>query len=140
MLATTERCVGEYMKNKTMGDILRPTKGVESYAKIALRANNWLREEADKGRKLEVFRMSSEQVRRIFENETASPKPIYLEALAAAQRVDVNELYKSAGLPIPMIESNDPIQRVEFALDGQDNLDDWQIEAIKRLVEQRRKK
>jgi hypothetical protein len=37
-------------------------------------------------------------------------------------------------------ELSDPIERVEFALSGQDKLEDWQIEAIKRLAEQKRKK
>lgn len=34
---------------------------------------------------------------------------------------------------------DNPIEIVEFALEGQDHLEDWQIEAIQRLLEERRK-
>lgn len=85
------------MVSKTLGDILRPTKGDDSYPRIANRANAWLRQQREAGRELPVASMSSEQVRRVFEDHTVSPKPIYLEALAAVQDVDVRALYAAAG-------------------------------------------
>lgn len=86
---------------QSLGDILRPTKGEESYTKIAIRANEWIRKQIDSGRDLNIKHMSSEQVRRIFENITFNPAMIYIEALAAVQHVPLNSLLEAAGYPVP---------------------------------------
>lgn len=116
MPVATARCVGEDMAQKTVGEILRPTKGADSYPRIAIKANNWLREQIETGRPLSVSRMSSEQVRRIFEDITAKPDMIYLEALAAVQRVDVTVLYEAAGYSVPVAPSNGLSQQERFII------------------------
>ena len=82
---------------KTLGDVLRPTKGDSSYPQIANRANAWFRQQLDSGRPMGITRMSAEQVRRIFEDYTERPRMEYLEALAAVQSVDAKDLFQIAG-------------------------------------------
>jgi hypothetical protein len=85
---------------------LRPTKGEDSYPKIAIRASNWFRAEKEKGRDLPIDRISAEHVRRIFEDMTARPDMIYLEALAAVQNVNLGSLLSAAGYAVPQQAGN----------------------------------
>lgn len=86
----------------TVGELLRPTKGERSYPQIALRANEWIRQQVEAGTYPVAVRMSPEHVRRIFEDHTQKPNPIYLDALAVIQEVDRFDLYEAAGLSVPM--------------------------------------
>ncbi len=101
MLATQAHVLVTSMATQTLGEILRPTKGADSYEKIANRANEWFRKQIAAGRELHIRRMSSEQVRRIFEDQIERPASVYLEALAAAQEVDFSCLKVAAGYEQP---------------------------------------
>jgi len=94
----------------TLGEILRPTKGSDSYARIANRANEWFRGEAQRNGQIPITRMSSEQVRRIFEDQTERPNTVYLRALSAAQGVDLGDLYEAGGYRLP---ESDPIRGID---------------------------
>lgn len=113
MQVTTILRVGEPVAKQTVGDILRPTKGQDSYARIANRANAWLSAEVERGRSMPITRTSSEQVRKIFEDLTARPDPIYLEALAAVQKVNLRELYDAAGYPTVILQNGRPVDHTE---------------------------
>ena len=100
------------MSTSTIGEILRPTKGADSYPRIANRANQWLRSRLEAGARLSASRISAEHVRRIFEDQTERPRPVYLQALAAAQQLDPAVLLEAAGYwpdiaPDNLIESVD---------------------------------
>ncbi len=86
---------------KTLNTLLMPTKGTLSYAKIATKVNEWLRDQMDTGRELETQRISAENVRRIFEDLIAQPSRITLEALAAVQEVPLADLFEAVGYFIP---------------------------------------
>lgn len=100
---TTKRLWQEciFVVRKTIGEILRPTKGNDSYPKITIRANEWLRKMAEENNRMSVTRMSSEQVRRMFDDSIERPKQEYLHAVAHAQNIPVQLLLEAAGYPVP---------------------------------------
>lgn len=63
------------------------------------------------------------------------PSEAILEKFAKGLDADVHKLRVAAGYE----QTSDPVERVEFALEGIDHLEDWQAEAMVRLIEQRRK-
>lgn len=62
------------------------------------------------------------------------PSETILVKFAEGLGVDLETLRVAAGY-----EASDPVDRVKFALEGQDELEDWQIEAIQRLAESKRR-
>ena len=94
---------------KTMNEILMPTKGNDSYEKIAIRANEWFRKQIEAGRSLQIGNISIEQVRKIFIGLTARPDMIYLEVLSSVQNVSYNDLLKATGYHV---EDDDPLKTV----------------------------
>jgi hypothetical protein len=58
------------------------------------------------------------------------PSEAIIRKFAQGLEVDVADLLAAA---------NDPVAKVRFALEGQDELEDWQIEAIRRLAESKRR-
>jgi hypothetical protein len=143
MPVATEHCVGGLMTKQTIGEILQPTKGTESYPDIAKRANKWLREQADSGRSLDIYKMSSEQVRRLFEDQTSRPAATYLEALAAVQNINPNILYEAAGYPVihkteeRKTEPKDVFESVGIALNGAPELSDFSKKFLMDVLKQR---
>ncbi len=135
MPLATAHCVGMELMARTVGEILRPTKGEDSYPRIANRANAWLQQQADSGRVLEIRRMSAEQVRRIFEDYTERPKAIYLEALAAVQGVDLADVYEAAGYHTPVRPPGE-ILDIQVALRANRRLSEDSIRRIVEFVEQ----
>ncbi len=123
-------------KRPTIGEVLAPTKGGDSYAKIAIKANEWLRKQQDAGRQTPIGRMSSEQVRKIFTDCVERPAQIYLEALAEVQGADIEMLYRIAGYaPLSGWEAEtDPVKRVDVFLAGMENLSEFAKEEIRRVV------
>jgi hypothetical protein len=121
---------------RTLGELLRPTKGSESYPVIARRANEWFRRQVESGREMSIARMSSEQVRRIFEDHTVRPRREYLEAIAAAQGIDPRELYEIAGYPVASISGpTDPVEAVAMALRAVDMPEEDKAELV-RIIDQ----
>lgn len=56
-------------------------------------------------------------------------------------REEAIECLKAAGYSVPMDwQSSDPVKKVEFALNGTHDLEDYQIESIKSFLESMRKK
>lgn len=86
-----------------VGELLRATKGSDSYPVIARRVSAWMRSQYEQGRPIPTS-ISAEQVRKIFEDMVAKPAAIYLEALAAVQHVPLDDLLIAAGYAITKIE------------------------------------
>lgn len=122
---------GVTMKDRlSLGQILMPTKGADSYPKIANRANEWLRKQTSDGRQLSIRKISSEQVRKIFSDEVERPASIYLEALAAAQNINVMDLYEAAGYHFANQEPSDPMERCRVNLRSTHKLSECAIQQI----------
>lgn len=130
---------------KTVSEILKPTKGTSSYARIAQRANEWLAKQRELGRDTEIKRMSAEQVRRVFEGIPVRVGLIYLEAIGTVQNVDLQELYAASGNyipPQPTFNQAEFANELRIALYNTDSLNDDQREAViasvKRILERKR--
>ena len=125
-------------ETSSIEDILKPTKGNDSYEVIARRANAWFQRQIESGRDLTIRRMSSEQVRRIFDGQTLNPKAIYLEALAAVQEVDIRVLYRLAGYPVPECADSiiNDIQNLLFRKNKHGELTDWETQRLNEVAEE----
>ena len=130
------------MSTSTIGEILRPTKGADSYPRIANRANQWLRSRLEAGARLSASRISAEHVRRIFEDQTERPRPVYLQALAAAQQLDPAVLLEAAGY-WPDIAPDNLVESVRLALRRSEAVtpeDEETVLGIVQEIQERRRK
>lgn len=98
LAATTTYRLGFVLMAHPFTDILAPTQQGKSYAQIAIKATQWLRDQGETGI-LGITSMTSEQVRKIFLGLVTRPHRAYLEALAATQGVDLNALLLAAEYP-----------------------------------------
>lgn len=121
---------------KSLGEILEPTRCGESYPRIAIQVNEWLRKQIESGRDLETKTASDEQIRRIFCNKITRPAAIYLEALAEVQNVPLVDLLEAAGYPtarvIPVSDISQPMQVLKALRNAYEAGDPPTREAMKR--------
>lgn len=124
---------------KTFSDILMPTKGSDSYPKIAIRANEWIRQQKENGRYIGINKMSSEQVRKIFNDEVEQPGKPYLEALAAVQGVSIEQLYEAAGYGAAPLDEEESVVIEAFRGARSEATRQRMIEAMKKILEEDKK-
>lgn len=121
---------------RTIAQIILDNKGSRSYEHIARDMRAWFANEEAKGRTFPRSHITAEGVRKMANGEILRPAEYQLEAIAKVLKIDFNELLMAAGY----LQTSDPVERVQFALNGVPFLEDYQVDRIKELIEKHKKK
>ena len=127
------------VKKKSLAEVLNENRKGMSFEVIARGMRDWFEQNSKARPELYNQNVTSESVRRWFRGERSQPKSIILEAMSHVLKVPFADLLLSAGYSLPdellnMNNEKNIVKRIEYALNGIDKIEDYQLQQIEEFL------